>query len=93
MSLAGPTKVKASILFTEGSPEVENKELLFDFVVTLISCLIPSSVNYVSVYYQKFEDEKIISQIVRISEDCDQDCDQNGDRVSKNNENSHICII
>ena len=36
-SLVGPTNVKAckSYLFTEGSPEVENKEHLFDFVVTL----------------------------------------------------------
>ena len=32
-------------------------------------------------------------KIVWISEDCDQDCDQNGDRVSKNDENSHMCII
>ena len=30
-----------------------------------------------------------ISQIVRISEDCD----QNGDRVSKNDESCHICIM
>ena len=36
-SLVGPTKVKArkSFLFTEGFPEVENKEHLFDFVVSL----------------------------------------------------------
>ena len=35
--LVGPGKVKAceSFLFTEGSPECENKEHLFDFVVTL----------------------------------------------------------
>ena len=55
----------------------------------MISCLIPSSVSKGSVYYQKFEDEKIISQIVKISEDCD----QNGNRVSKNDENCHICIM
>ena len=37
LSLVGPTKVEAceSFLFTEGSPEVENKEHLFDFVDTL----------------------------------------------------------
>ena len=37
----GPTKVKVrkSFLFTEGSPEIENKE--HDFVATLIFCLIP----------------------------------------------------
>ncbi len=37
LSLVGTTKVKAckSFLFTEGSPEVENKEQLFDIVVTL----------------------------------------------------------
>ena len=35
--LVCPTKVKArkSFLFTEGSPVDENKEHLFDFVVTL----------------------------------------------------------
>ena len=49
LSLVGHTKVKVckSFLFTEDSLEVETKEHLFDFVVTL--------------YYQKFEDEKIIS--------------------------------
>ena len=39
-------------------------------------------------YYQNFEDGKIISQVVRISEDCD----QSSDRVSKNNLICHICI-
>ena len=34
-----------------------------------------------SIYYQKFESEKTISQIVGISEDWD----QNGDRVSNSN--------
>ena len=36
-SQVGPTKVKArkSFLFIEGSPEVENKIHLFDFVVTV----------------------------------------------------------
>ena len=43
----------------------------------------------VSVYFQGFENGKIISQIVGISEDCD----QNGDRVSKNNVSCHICIV
>ena len=38
---------------------------------------------------QKFEDEKIISYIVRISEDCD----RNGDKVSKNDKSYHICIM
>ena len=54
LSLVGPTEVKArkSFLFNEGSLKFENKEHLFDFVVTL--------------YYQKFEDEKIIGLIVRI---------------------------
>ena len=35
--LVGPAKVKAGkyILFTEGSPEVKNKEHLFDLVVAL----------------------------------------------------------
>ena len=39
LSLGGPTKVKAreSFLFTEGSLKVENKEHLFDFIVTLLS--------------------------------------------------------
>ena len=36
---------------------------------------------------QKFEDEKIVSQIVWISDECD----QNGDRVSKNDKSCHIC--
>ena len=38
MSLVGPSKVKARLLFfifTEDSIKVENKEHLFDFVVTL----------------------------------------------------------
>ena len=37
LSLVGPFKVKAltPFLFTEGSFKVENKEHLFDFVVTL----------------------------------------------------------
>ena len=39
-----------------------------------------------SVYYQSFEDEKISSQIVGISEGSD----QNGDRVSKNDKSCHI---
>ena len=38
-------------------------------------------------YFQKFEDKKRISQIVWISEGCD----QNGERVSKNAKSCHIC--
>ena len=42
--LVGPTKVKAckSFLFNEGSLKVENKEHLFDFVLTLFlsNCII-----------------------------------------------------
>ena len=38
---------------------------------------------------QKFEDEKMISQIVWISEGCD----QNGERVSKNGKSCHICSM
>ena len=55
LSLGSPTKVEArkSYLFTEGSLKVENNEHLFEFVV----------------YFQKFEDDKIINQIVGISED------------------------
>ena len=41
-----------------------------------------------SLYYHNFEDEKIISQIVGFSKDCD----QNGDKVSSNDESGHICI-
>ena len=37
---------------------------------------------------QNNEDEKIISQIVGIS----RDCDENGGRVSKNDNNFNICI-
>ena len=36
-----------------------------------------------------FESEKIISQIVGISETFD----QNGDRVAKNDKSCHICIM
>ena len=41
LSLVGPTKVMAnkSFLFTKGFPKVENKEYLFDFVVTLYSLI------------------------------------------------------
>ena len=39
-----------------------------------------------SVYYQNFEDEKIISHIFRISENCD----QKGDRVIKSESSCHI---
>ena len=55
LSLGSPTKVEArkSYLLTEGSLKVENNEHLFEFVV----------------YFQEFEDDKIISQIVGISED------------------------
>ena len=45
--------------------------------------------NFGVVYYQKVENEKIISQIVGISKICD----QNGDRVSKNYKYSHICSM
>ena len=38
---------------------------------------------------QRFKNEKIICQIIGISEVCD----QNGDRVSKKNKSYHICII
>ena len=39
LTLVGPTKIKAgkSFLFIEGFLKVENKEQLFDFVVTLYS--------------------------------------------------------
>ena len=69
LSLVGPTKVKAHkpFLFTKKFPCIKNKEHLLDFVITFV-------------YYQRVDNEKIISQIVRISEVCD----QNGDWVSKN---------
>ena len=44
--------------------------------------------TFYSLYYQKLENEKIISQIVRFSKGCD----QIGDRVSKNDVSYHICI-
>ena len=50
------------------------------------NCIICVSLG--SVYFQKFKDEKIISQIVGFIKDCD----QNGDRVSKINVSCHICI-
>ena len=40
-------------------------------------------------YYQRVENEKIINQIVGISEDCY----KNGDKVSKNDKSYHICNI
>ena len=78
-SLVGPTKITARkyFLFTEGSLKVENKEQLFDFVFI------------VNLFASKVEDEVIISQIVRISEGCD----QNGNRVSKNDKSCHICSM
>ena len=45
--------------------------------------------NFGVVYFQKVENEKIISQIVGISKICD----QNGDGVSKNYKYSHICSM
>ena len=39
--------------------------------------------------FKKFENEKIISQIVGIS----WACDQNGDSVSKNGKSCHICSM
>ena len=50
---------------------------------------VPSSVNKGCVYYQKVENEKIISQIVGISEVLG----QNADRVSKNDKSCHIFSI
>ena len=50
-----------------------------------ISCLITSSVNVRFIYYQKIKNEEIITQIVRISEVCD----ENG----KNNKSCQICNV
>ena len=91
-SLVGPTKITARkyFLFTEGSLKVENKEQLFDFV--FIVNLFASKLYAVAKCHSqlsKVEDEVIISQIVRISEGCD----QNGNRVSKNDKSCHICSM
>ena len=72
MSLVGPTLVKArtSFLYTEGFLKVENKEHLVDFVITLYFtsfCFNALCSGKVSVNFQKFENEKNISQIAGMS--------------------------
>ena len=54
LSLGGPTKVKAhkSYQFAEGSLKVENKEHLFDFIVTLCVSYILTLASTNSSYQQ-----------------------------------------
>ena len=93
--MVGPPKVKPSkfFLFTEKFPCIENKEHFVDFAKHKCSELVlricaPLHLLMI-VYYQKVENEKIISQIVWVSEFCE----LNGDRVSKNDKSCNICSI
>ena len=52
----------------------------------ICSVSLNTSANLWFLYYQRVENEKIISQIVGVS----QVCDQNGDRVPKTDKNCHI---
>ena len=47
-----------------------------------------SCTMYIFVYYRKFEDERSLVKLSRLVK-----TDQNGDRVCKNNEICHICIM
>ena len=61
MSLVGLTKVKArkSFLFTEGYLKVENKEHLFDFVVTLLLISLLGSKQNLMLMFELFPSSNI----------------------------------
>ena len=77
MSLLGPTKIKACKFFLYSLKVPLKLKITNRIICFLRICLL-----------SKVEDEKIISQIVGISED-----DQNGDRASKNDKSCRICIM